>query len=370
MKQKNSSTSNSDWNKYFVLLLATAVTSLLLTYVSVYLIDPYDMFLHSPDLSRKPVAKMPRHWKPAIARKADFDSVMIGTSSIMLLKPERLNPKLDARIANLALPAASPWEQLQIFELFQQHHNSLNLILIGVDQSWCSTDGADQYWNVGDRELVEGRRLKKWLYASDFYGQLPPLNARIIEESIRQVKSIFAIEDYGNGDDGYYDFTKTYREKYSSERIHENLYGNPRRKQPQALIIEPDEIKSWVFPDIENLRDVLASLAPSTRKLLVLPPYHYFSPYVAGSRNKARWAECKRRIARIGDNVAGVTVVDFLLESEISLNDENYWDSTHYKVEIADKLEDILGEVMTKPIVGGTAGRADYKKPYKILSVN
>jgi hypothetical protein len=368
MKPKNSSTSNSEWKQFSVLLLATAALSLLLTYVSVYLIDPYDMFLYSPDITRKPVAKMPRHWKPGIARKSDFDSILIGTSSIMLLKPERLNPKLDARIANLALPAASPWEQLQIFELFRQHHASLNLIVIGVDQAWCSTDGADQYLDVGDRELAEGRKLKEWLYASDFLGQLPPLNARLVDESIRQVKSLLGIKDYGNGNDGYYDFTVRYKERYSPQRIQENLYGKPPRKPPKAENIAPNVIKNWAFPDIEKLRLALESLAQSTRKILVFPPYHHFSPYLAGSRNKARWAECKRRVARIGDSVANVTVVDFLFESAITLNDGNYWDSTHYKVEIANQLEDILGEVMANPTLGDDAGHANEYKLYRILS--
>ncbi len=351
-----------------MLLLATAAISLLLTYVSVYLIDPYDVFLYSPDMPRKPVAKMPRHWKPGIARNRDFDSILLGTSSIMLLKPERLDPKLNARIANLALPAASPWEQLQMLELFRRHHTGINLIVIGVDQAWCSTEGAGQYLDVGDRELVAGRQLKEWLYASDFLGQLPPLNSRTVEESVRQVESLLGIKDYGNGNDGYYDFTLLYKERYSPQRIQENLYGKPPRKQPPAVDIEPEVITSWAFPDIAKLRGVLGSLAPSTRKLLVFPPYHYFSPYVTGSRNAARWAECKRRVARIGDSVANVTVVDFLLESPITLNDGNYWDSTHYTVAIADQLEDILGEVMGQPTPGGGGGHADESTLYRILN--
>jgi len=368
MKPKNSSTSSSEWKQFSALLLATASISLLLTYVLVYLVDPYDVFLYSPDIARKPVAKMPRHWKPGIARKTDFDSILIGTSSIMLLKPGRLDPKLNARIANLALPAASPWEQLQILELFRKYRPRLNLIIVGVDQSWCSTEGAHQYLDVGDRELVEGRQLKKWLYASDFLGQLPPLNARIVEESIRQVKSLLGIKDYGNGSDGYYDFTLRYQERYSPQRIRENLYGNPPRKQPEPVNIEPDVIRRWAFPDIATLRGVLYSLAPSTRKLLVFPPYHYFSPYVTGSENAARWAECKRRVARIADSVANVTVVDFLLESAITLNDDNYWDSTHYRVEIANQLEDILGDVMASPVPRGGAGHANTSGLYRILS--
>lgn len=366
MKQKSSSTSSSDWKQFTIFLVSTAVLSLLLSYVSVYVIDPYDVFLYSPDLPRKPVAKMPRHWKPGIARKAEFDSVLIGTSSVMLLKPQRLDTKLDARIANLALPAASPWEQLQILDLFRRHHKTLNLVIVGVDEAWCSTDGAGQYLDVGDPALAEGRRLKSWLYAPDFFGQLPPLNARIFQESIRQLKSLLDLEDYGNGNDGYYDFTKKYKERYSEKRIRDNLYGNPPRALPEEREVPESAINRWSFPDIEDLGTMLGSLPTSTRKLLVIPPYHHFSAFIVGSKNKARWAECKRRIAGFKGRIPGLTVIDFLMDSEITLNDDNYWDSTHYNVEIADQLEDIVGDVMA-PAAGKASGDGDRPRPYRVL---
>jgi hypothetical protein len=99
MQQKSSSTSNSDWKGFVRTLLVAAFTSLVATYLSVYLIDPYYLFIHSPSAKRLPISKRPRHWKPGLARKQRFDSFITGTSAVMLFKPERLNSLLDARIA-------------------------------------------------------------------------------------------------------------------------------------------------------------------------------------------------------------------------------------------------------------------------------
>jgi hypothetical protein len=75
-------------------------------------------------------------------------------------------------------------------------------------------------------------------------------------------------------------------------------------------------------------------------------------------------------LAGIGKHVAGVTVVDFLFDSAITLNDANYFDSTHYTVEIADQLEDILGAVVMRTPSGEKPdeGQNDKDKPYRVLN--
>jgi hypothetical protein len=370
MKPKSSSTSSSDWNRFAIVLLVTAVASLALTYVSVYLIDPYDMFLYSPNAERRPVANMPRHWKPGIARKAEFDSLILGTSSIMLLKPERLDQKLNTRIANLTLPAASPWEQLQILNLFQHYHDEIKLVMVSVDQAWCTIEGEGQYLDVGDDALVAQRHIQEWMYATDFVGQLPPLKSRIVKESLRQVRSLIGLEDYEKGNDGYFEFTREYEEKYTVKRIQQNLYGSPKRKPLKVREIKPAVIKNWTFPDIAELTGVMAALPATTRKILIFPPYHHFARVLSGSENKALWQECKKRTAKIGKTLPGVTVIDFLIDSEITLNDANYWDSIHYRVAIADQLEDIIATVAAGAYFGKEriAGQSGSGKPYRVLA--
>jgi hypothetical protein len=124
------------------------------------------------------------------------------------------------------------------------------------------------------------------------------------------------------------------------------------------------------LPDVAKLEAAMAALPRSTRKVLVFPPYHYFSHFVNGSKNRARWRECKERVAGIGKHVAGVTVVDFLFDSAITLNDANYFDSTHYTVEIAGQLEDILGAVVMRTPSGEKPdeGQNDKDKPYRVLN--
>jgi hypothetical protein len=47
------------------------------------------------------------------------------------------------------------------------------------------------------------------------------------------------------------------------------------------------------------------------------------------------WAECKRRAAVL---FPGTLVVDFMIPSPITDDDDNYWDPRHYRVGIADRI--------------------------------
>ena len=53
----------------------------------------------------------------------------------------------------------------------------------------------------------------------------------------------------------------------------------------------------------------------------------------------------------------------------ITLNDANYWDSTHYTVEIANQLEDILGAVVMEgaSVENPSTLKNNKNKPYRVL---
>jgi hypothetical protein len=332
-------------------------------YLLVYLIDPYDVFLFSPDADRSPISSKRRHFNPGIARKPYFDSFIMGTSTAMLLKPENLNKILDTKIANLSLPAGSPYEQMRMASLFMQHHQSLNLVIVTVDEVWCTIDGAEHYMDVNNDQLVDERKLKEWRYSSNFFKQLPPLTNRIIKDSKKQLMNILGLKDFSYGADGYADFTKRFARKYDQHRIQQNLYADAQgkiakdkvRKPIQPAIFSSDlEKQSWRFPDIMMLQEWLMSLPITTRKILFFPPYHHYKQAAKGSKEELVWNECKQRVANMSLSVEKLTVFDFMVRSSITNNDANYWDPLHYTVNIANKIEKAFSSVadksVTKPV--------------------
>ena len=352
MKQENLSTSSSDWNKFLKLLMGVTISALALLYLWVYLVDAYDIFMFSADASRSPVSSKRRHFNPGIARNPSFDSFIMGTSTVMLLKPQHLNQLLDAKIANLSLPAGSPYEQLRMAALFIEYHDKLNLVIVSIDDVWCSIDGVGKYVDVHNKGLVEERRIQEWMYASGFWQQLPPLNKRIIKDSRRQLSNILGFRSFPYDADGYADFTRQFAEELDQAQIQKKLYANAETKIKESLQaavkVTEAEIKSWKFPDLIKLKDWLSSLPPSTRKILLFPPHHYYGQAQAGSKDKLSWDECKKRVTDIGLTVPQLTVVDFMFKSSITTNDNNYWDPMHYTVAIADKIEQTLGDIVMK----------------------
>jgi hypothetical protein len=114
----------------------------------------------------------------------------------------------------------------------------------------------------------------------------------------------------------------------------------------------------WRYPAVEAMQADLASLPAATRKLLFFTPYHVRLLSPPGSEGAAVWDECKRHVAALGQTIANVTVVDFMLPSPITTVDENYWDPLHYRTGV--------GERLALDLVAASRGKA--RPDYRLLS--
>ena len=62
-----------------------------------------------------------RFMYPQIVRSGRFDAAVFGTSTVRLLDPQRLGAAFGGRFANLGMNAGTPWEQMQLADLFLRH---------------------------------------------------------------------------------------------------------------------------------------------------------------------------------------------------------------------------------------------------------
>jgi hypothetical protein len=337
MPQRSSSISNSNYKAFLSILLTTFASGLILSYAFILVVDPYDVFSWSPDFDRYPVGKSRLH-KPAQARSKDFDSVILGTSSVMLLNPKSFDKALGTNFVNLSLPAGSPYEQLRIAELFHRHHDKTKAVIISVTDVWCRINGTGKYLNVNRPKLMDSRKIKEWMYTDSIWGQLPPLDSDIFEDTVDQIKILIGKEEPEYSLDGYNNFVARYERKYSKERRHNNLYGSGKRKKEKEYLIQKEVMEKWGFPDLTLLENYLSGLDDDVKKVLLFAPNHFNHGSYQGSHNKARIAECKRRVDVIRNTVDNTRVVDFMFESPISLVDSNFYDPRHYTIEIADMI--------------------------------
>jgi hypothetical protein len=87
------------------------------------------------------------------------------------------------------------------------------------------------------------------------------------------------------------------------------------------------------FPALPLLEEALASLPAETKLIVVMMPAHIWSQ-PRSAQGRANLELCKRRIAAMTASRSGYAV-DFDIASPWTRNAENYWDSSHFRVNIA-----------------------------------
>ena len=335
------------WRRFTYTLLWVLVMALGLTYLFIIVIDPFDNLPLSPDLTRVQVKGSDRDFKPTLARRPQYDSVVIGSSSTMLLHPGRLSEVFDAHFTTLSMPSASPYEQNRLLTLFQHHHPAPRYVLIGVDHFWCEQESLPKQMG-----FTVGQPMRDWLYDENRWNNWPGLTSKMLKYTRRQVQSLLGSDQDPAAHEGYYNFTVEDYGSYDLNRALKHIYGQ-QQPIPRLEDFNPEQMdfvsgQEWVFPEVERLSERLATLPLETVKLVILPPYHWYRLFQMDEESLNRLAACKHSIAALGEQLDNYHVLDFMRLSPISIEDSNYWDSQHYNIEVAKSLEIMMADAVLR----------------------
>lgn len=340
------SISSSDsvlWRRFFRLAAGTAAVTIGIVYAFVVLVDPWDALPLSPPLDRAPVTSNQRFAFPALARSQKFDSAILGTSTSRLLRPAPLNDAFQARFANLAMNAATAWEQTRLMSVFLRAHPNARNVILGLDRVWCET---------GDSlSKLTPRPFPEWMYRPTAWrGYREVLNLYAMEEAGKEFGVLTGLKKEDQGRDGYTDFLPP-DAGYDRARAAEKLRADGP-VPPQGERDGPPA--AWRFPAFDDLRILLTALPRQTETILFFVPYHRVRLPPAGDPSAQVWDECKRRAVALAREVGHTTVIDFMKPSPITDDDEAYWDALHYRVGVAARL--------TRDLAAARAGKvsADY----------
>lgn len=330
--------------------LAGAVVPPVVLYALILIIDPYDSVPFSPNWDRHPVRGDHRHWNARLLKQPEFDSAVIGTSSSMLLKPAELNQVFGGSFANLSMPAATPFEQLRILELFHHYHPRLATLVVGLDTLWCHPDGQRQFTND-----ILRRAFPAWLYDTNPWNDLPPFNKTTLKAAYDQARALIGLyAPYARWTDGYEDLTQTLHRNNDPEAIRKRIYEGP---QGGVLWRNPEHPPEMIYPDLDRLADALNRLPEGTLKILFFSPYHQFHQPQPGTEQEVMWNGCKAKAAKLAERVTNIVVVDFMLRSAMTRGDSNYIDGYHYNKAIATRLARWLREV----VVGSSTRSEEFR---------
>ena len=273
---------------------------------------------------------------PQIVRGGAYDSAVIGTSTSRLLDPVDLDRALGGRFANLAMNAATPFEQAAMTRLFLAQGTPRTLVL-ALDSTWCEPDA--------DARRFTTRPFPGWLYEAGLpFAALRQVNwqsfvtgadvllhrAGLLPERIRR--------------DGFAVFTPP-EASYDAARASRHIHGGTSLGGVESAVTSASA--SDAMPALDWLDALLAAAPPATTKLLAFMPVHVATQGRPGTPQGFREAACKARVARVGRR-RGATVADFRIPSPVTTQDGNYWDALHYRVPVAARIVEGLAAAMAE----------------------
>lgn len=327
-----------NWQIFWKWLSWSVIWTAIVLLGAIWLVDPYNNLPFSPPLKSAPMASNQRFSYPAIARNQMFDSVVVGTSTARLLRPEVLNEAFGVRFANLSMNSATAYEQSRILEVFARHRAAPKLIIVGLDIVWCEARL--------ELEKYTFRKFPEWMYDDTPWNDvLHMLEFKTFEVLVRKLGYLLGLRSARYGHDGYRNFLPPVS-KYDPEVARRKIYGASYPPPVKAAVtpspavgFKPD---SWTYPGLALLETSLGALPAETRKILVFVPYHKHGQPAPHTRGGAQWGECKKRVANIAKRHSNSVVLDFMIPSAITSLDENYWDRLHYKASVADRLARLI----------------------------
>jgi hypothetical protein len=257
----------------------------------------------------------------ALGRSARFNAAIFGNSHGQLLSPQRLSQATGLDFVQLTVPGANVREQLAMLGWFMHHHAEARALVLALDERWCVTDPA----------LPLRSPFPFWLYSdSNLVYLANALSTRTLRDSFRRLASAggasASIDGAGYSD---YEAGKAWSFKPGKPAPAEEFPARDDRPFRR----EPD------FPGLILLDAVLAEVPAKTAVVIVLPPQFYTQLPAAGTGGARFRDYCKWQIALRAARGAGSAFLDFLVDSAITRNPENFMDAEHYRTNVAEMIE-------------------------------
>jgi hypothetical protein len=317
--------------------VAAAVGLTGLLWLFILLLDPYGASPIRLPIARPIMDINQRYMYPQIVRSKAYDSVVIGTSTSRLLDPEALNKAFGGRFANLAMNAATAWEQTELAKLFLRHQATPKAFIIGLDPIWCADE----------KRLVKitFRGFPAWMYDENPWNDVPELlSLKTLEITGRLAAYHMGLMPERIRRDGYEVFTPP-EASYNLTRARFHIWKDHKEAKitsvtPPALL-SAEQAAKLSFPALAWLDDLLTATSGTPVRLVASMPIHVAAQPIPGSLEAARFSVCTERVAAIARKHK-VRFVDFGIASDVTSKDENYWDPLHYRLPVAGRIVDGL----------------------------
>ena len=320
------------WKGYVACLSYSFLTILFLCGLVIYFANPFRNIPFAPWVESPMMDINQRYQYPSLARNKKYDSAVFGTSTGRLISPKILNKFYGGKWTQLAMNSATAFEQHMLAKLFLRHHPYARSIIFTIDNTWCDVGS--------DYAKFTFRKFPTWMYDEDRWNDLLRLmDGKTFEISVRAFAMLLGKDKARFDKNGFNDFTPD-NSSFDLDKVIEKIYGGGGKREPKSQddLQSMHELEALKFPTHKLFEKLMANVNDKTKVIIVFVPYHYFHQGAKKSRNYQRFKECKKRFSQMAKKRENTEVLDFMIHSPITKNDENYWDPLHFKKEVAKTM--------------------------------
>lgn len=305
-----------------VRFLGVVAGILFVVFVYLFFKDPYGRWGYRSS------AEMPnlgeRELLVSRALDPQFDAAIVGNSTSIPMQPEVLDRLTGYRFVSLSMSGSQSPAALTAATFFLRHHPLAKVVIIGLDDSWC-TQGDD---------VEETHPFPYWLWGNDAQ-YLFGLATHLSWDTIRVART----EREHNRIDGYHPYDEAFHEHGFDDVEMVRAKLDKAKRPVQSFYLPP-----YRFEPPESLRGLLASAPDSVTFVLLWTPRYISIQPVEHSTAAAVDAACKQQVAELAS--PRVRIIDWSRRRQEDLDPANFYETNHYRETLAIKIEQEIAEAI------------------------
>jgi hypothetical protein len=316
------------WRGFVRTFVGVFFGAVAIVYAVIILVDPYDIGFF-PSILGSGVADLNQQTN-SVSRGRDsrFNAAVFGNSHGQLLNPELLSQATGLRFIQLTSPGSGPREHMTLMRYFIRNRSHVSAIVLAADASWCTHDPA----------LPTLYPFPLWLYSGSRLDYLANILSTRSFSSVRRRIQLAQGKIPAVDPAGFWD--------YEAGRAWTFRPAAPADAAASPAATVPTQVDAS-FPAIVQFDRLLAALPDDTSLVIVMPPQFYSELPKLGTRDAAELALCKAELARRVVRRAHSGFLDFLVDSPLSRDPENFMDADHYRYGVAHLIEGRIAAILT-----------------------
>ncbi|MBS7698036.1 MULTISPECIES: hypothetical protein [unclassified Chelatococcus] len=314
--------SSASWRRFVVIFCIGSFGFLFGVLALMLLVDPFDTGRSPVRLKEGVPQQGPRTANVSRGRDQAFNSAIIGNSRVQMIDPAVLSEKTGIPFVALVVQGALPKELLTTWDWFMAHRaEPPKVMVLGIDGVWCSDDFSKQ-----------ANPFPYWLYSLSTLDYLQGLFRSSSLSGLRNYFSYVIGQRPQAPPNGFWNY--------------ENVYGVGTPEQLAHMRQELDKPQGTAdvnlgndFPAAQAVAARIATLPADTKVVLVRPPVYITGMPEPGTPAAKAETVCRDIFAKIAAERPNTYIVDWRLDRPENRDPGNFFDHTHYRRSLAERLE-------------------------------